>query len=243
MSTELSSKSQEFEVPKMSARKARKLADGSRKDGTIQDESDISVDNEFSLVESRKHQSRSGVRQSLEMNSGQSGSESDDQLNEAECSQRAPRKRKRTGRQTNGDLTNGDLANDDLSDDDLPNRRSTRGRSNGNRGLPLTDEESDSEFSRNQLSQFQASQTQFSTQYSTQDGYTQADYSQATFDEASQNDESMTASDDAVTNTDDLQPDCGTIESVQLFNFMCHDHFEITFNPRVNFVIGKNGSK
>ena len=35
----------------------------------------------------------------------------------------------------------------------------------------------------------------------------------------------------------------GVLERVDCYNFMCHDHFEITFNPRVNFVIGKNGSK
>jgi len=35
----------------------------------------------------------------------------------------------------------------------------------------------------------------------------------------------------------------GSIKSLTLFNFMCHKYFEIEFGPRINFVIGKNGSK
>ncbi|XP_074599451.1 structural maintenance of chromosomes 6 [Brevipalpus obovatus] len=34
----------------------------------------------------------------------------------------------------------------------------------------------------------------------------------------------------------------GTVVSVSLINFMCHERFEITFGPRVNFVVGRNGS-
>jgi len=36
--------------------------------------------------------------------------------------------------------------------------------------------------------------------------------------------------------------DIGTIESVELWNFMCHDRLKIDFCPRINFVVGHNGS-
>jgi len=36
--------------------------------------------------------------------------------------------------------------------------------------------------------------------------------------------------------------DIGTIESVELWNFMCHDRLRIDFCPRINFVVGHNGS-
>ena len=29
---------------------------------------------------------------------------------------------------------------------------------------------------------------------------------------------------------------------IKLINFMCHSHFEIKFNPRINFISGSNGS-
>lgn len=35
----------------------------------------------------------------------------------------------------------------------------------------------------------------------------------------------------------------GTIESIVLINFMCHERFEVKFGPNINFVIGENGSK
>ena len=35
----------------------------------------------------------------------------------------------------------------------------------------------------------------------------------------------------------------GSIKSLTLSNFMCHEYFEIEFGPRVNFIVGKNGSK
>lgn len=35
----------------------------------------------------------------------------------------------------------------------------------------------------------------------------------------------------------------GTVVSVSLINFMCHERFEINFGPRVNFVVGRNGSE
>ena len=34
----------------------------------------------------------------------------------------------------------------------------------------------------------------------------------------------------------------GTIKEIELFNFMCHDHFKVTFGPHINFIIGQNGS-
>ncbi|KAN0060318.1 Structural maintenance of chromosomes protein 6 [Thecaphora frezii] len=34
----------------------------------------------------------------------------------------------------------------------------------------------------------------------------------------------------------------GAIEKVELINFMCHDHFSITLGPRLNIIIGQNGS-
>lgn len=34
----------------------------------------------------------------------------------------------------------------------------------------------------------------------------------------------------------------GAVKSLKLVNFMCHESFDITFGPRVNFVIGPNGS-
>lgn len=37
--------------------------------------------------------------------------------------------------------------------------------------------------------------------------------------------------------------ECGTIKSVKLVNFMCHEKFQIELGPRVNFITGRNGSK
>lgn len=34
----------------------------------------------------------------------------------------------------------------------------------------------------------------------------------------------------------------GTIKSIKLVNFMCHDSFELELGPKVNFIIGPNGS-
>lgn len=34
----------------------------------------------------------------------------------------------------------------------------------------------------------------------------------------------------------------GSILSVHVKNFFCHDNLEITFNPNVNFIVGRNGS-
>lgn len=37
--------------------------------------------------------------------------------------------------------------------------------------------------------------------------------------------------------------ECGVVKSLKLVNFMCHGHFAIDFGPRINFVVGRNGSK
>ncbi|KAL7719676.1 structural maintenance of chromosomes protein [Entamoeba marina] len=34
----------------------------------------------------------------------------------------------------------------------------------------------------------------------------------------------------------------GTIEKIRLVNFMCHSHYELNLCPRVNFIVGENGS-
>ncbi|RWS31779.1 structural maintenance of chromosomes protein 6-like isoform X2 [Leptotrombidium deliense] len=47
---------------------------------------------------------------------------------------------------------------------------------------------------------------------------------------------------ESVCNFGDVTADCGTIEKVSLFNFMCHSNFKIKFGPRINFVQGANGS-
>lgn len=36
--------------------------------------------------------------------------------------------------------------------------------------------------------------------------------------------------------------DCGTISRVELHNFMCHKYLKVDFGPKINFVIGHNGS-
>ena len=39
------------------------------------------------------------------------------------------------------------------------------------------------------------------------------------------------------------QPENGIVESLELRNFMCHQNLKINFGEKINFVIGKNGSK
>ncbi|CAN3371743.1 hypothetical protein DIURU_002957 [Diutina rugosa] len=34
----------------------------------------------------------------------------------------------------------------------------------------------------------------------------------------------------------------GWIQKLELFNFMCHDHFVINLHPQINFIIGRNGA-
>lgn len=39
-----------------------------------------------------------------------------------------------------------------------------------------------------------------------------------------------------------FQSSAGVLKKIKLVNFMCHSHFEMTFNPRINFISGCNGS-
>lgn len=34
----------------------------------------------------------------------------------------------------------------------------------------------------------------------------------------------------------------GTIEYIELVNFMCHSFLKVNLGPKINFVIGRNGS-
>ncbi|KAJ3284583.1 Structural maintenance of chromosomes protein 6 [Borealophlyctis nickersoniae] len=36
--------------------------------------------------------------------------------------------------------------------------------------------------------------------------------------------------------------DVGTVESVEMVNFMCHKYLQLDFGPKINFIIGNNGS-
>lgn len=35
----------------------------------------------------------------------------------------------------------------------------------------------------------------------------------------------------------------GAIESVELHNFMCHEHLKVDLRGSINFIVGNNGSK
>lgn len=39
-----------------------------------------------------------------------------------------------------------------------------------------------------------------------------------------------------------LQVEAGVIEMVELENFMCHRRLEVKLGPKINFIIGHNGS-
>ncbi|CCH62945.1 hypothetical protein TBLA_0I02890 [Henningerozyma blattae CBS 6284] len=43
-----------------------------------------------------------------------------------------------------------------------------------------------------------------------------------------------------LSNKETLLP--GYIKKIKLVNFMCHEHFELTLGPRLNFIVGNNGS-
>jgi hypothetical protein len=34
----------------------------------------------------------------------------------------------------------------------------------------------------------------------------------------------------------------GVIELIEMFDFMCHRHLKVPFGPKINFIIGHNGS-
>lgn len=36
--------------------------------------------------------------------------------------------------------------------------------------------------------------------------------------------------------------ECGIIERIDCYNFMCHEHFSVELGPLINFIVGKNGS-
>lgn len=177
----------------MSARKARKLADGSRKE-TCEESGNFSVDEEFSLDESRTHRS---IRPSLD----------NSQSTDDESSSQSPRKKRKLNGVTNG-----------------KSKQITQSSDSDN-----SEENSESE----------------------EDDYTQNGFSTQVSNDESSDEKSIMSEDENRSSeenerplsNEELQADCGTVESLTLSNFMCHEHFEITFNPRVNFVIGKNGSK
>jgi chromosome segregation ATPase len=35
----------------------------------------------------------------------------------------------------------------------------------------------------------------------------------------------------------------GVIELIEMHDFMCHRHLKVPFGPKINFIIGHNGSK
>lgn len=43
--------------------------------------------------------------------------------------------------------------------------------------------------------------------------------------------------------TDEIPAPLGIIKSLALVNFMCHENFAIELGPKINFIIGQNGSK
>jgi hypothetical protein len=40
-----------------------------------------------------------------------------------------------------------------------------------------------------------------------------------------------------------LESDVGVIKQVVLVDFMCHRHLKVDFGPRMNFLVGHNGSE
>lgn len=103
----------------------------------------------------------------------------------------------------------------------------TKRMSNGNH---VSKRKSDGETDRSRKKQRKSYESSSDDEQSDQSSLDQPSID-TSFEQLSEND------------SEELLADCGTIESITLNNFMCHDHFEITFNPRVNFVIGQNGSK
>lgn len=44
-------------------------------------------------------------------------------------------------------------------------------------------------------------------------------------------------------NTIQGEAEIGVIEKINLTNFMCHNRLEVNLGPKLNFIIGNNGSK
>lgn len=38
------------------------------------------------------------------------------------------------------------------------------------------------------------------------------------------------------------EAEVGIVEKIEVINFMCHKHLEISFCPHINFIVGRNGS-
>lgn len=70
--------------------------------------------------------------------------------------------------------------------------------------------------------------------------------SQTSDDEESGADESESDGDQSQDSDSDSMDEAparaGVIESISLRNFMCHDSFELSLGPQINFIIGRNGS-
>ncbi len=39
------------------------------------------------------------------------------------------------------------------------------------------------------------------------------------------------------------EAEAGIIDKVSLVNFMCHSKLDVSLNPNVNFILGRNGSE
>lgn len=55
-------------------------------------------------------------------------------------------------------------------------------------------------------------------------------------------DEEDSDNSDEYSDLEEFSLKAGYIKKLTLKNFMCHDHFELSFGPQMNFIIGRNGS-
>lgn len=55
-------------------------------------------------------------------------------------------------------------------------------------------------------------------------------------------DEEDSENSDDESDLEEVSLKAGYIKKLTLKNFMCHDHFELSFGPQMNFIIGRNGS-
>ncbi len=39
------------------------------------------------------------------------------------------------------------------------------------------------------------------------------------------------------------EAEAGVLDKVELFDFMCHKHLDLSLSPNVNFILGRNGSE